>query len=63
MSPKCPYCNVELYHEDMYDEDNDDNYVYQYWNGHCLNCSRNFIWKERYKFTDFYDLEEVKELE
>lgn len=61
--PTCPYCNKELLYDDMYDEYNDDYRVYQYYNGHCPCCSRNFKWKERYVFVYAYDLEEEKELE
>lgn len=59
----CHYCNKELLYDEMNDEYNDGNHVYQYWNGHCPNCSHNFKWTERYDFIDFYDLEEEKELE
>lgn len=61
--PTCPYCHKELQYDDMNDEYNDGTHVYQYWNGHCPECSHNFKWTERYDFTDFYDLEEEKELE
>ena len=61
--PTCPYCHKELLYDDMYDEYNDGNHVYQYYSGHCPDCSRDFKWTELYKFTDFYDLEEEKELE
>ena len=63
--PTCPYCNKELWYDEINNEYNDGSHVFQYWNGHCPNpnCSRNFSWTERYDFVDFYDLEEEKELE
>lgn len=59
--PTCLYCHKELLYDDMYDEYNDCDRVYQYWNGNCPGCSRNFKWIERYDFTHFYDLKEEEE--
>ena len=59
--PTCPHCHRILWYDEMDDESSDGRVMYQYWRGHCPDCSRHYKWTERYEFTDFYDLEEEKE--
>ena len=59
--PTCPYCHKELLYGEMYDEYSDGVHVYQYYNGPCPVCSRNFKWIECYDYTGYCDLEEEEE--
>ena len=57
---KCPHDGATLAEDDCYDMTIWDNgTVVRYMNGHCSQCGKEFQWKERYKFTQYDELEEV----
>ena len=56
--PECKYCNVELEFDDTVDQYSDADIVIFYEVGHCPKCGKDYKWKDKYKFSDFEDLEE-----
>ena len=63
MPPKCPHCKVELEYEERMRDQNEGDYYYETWRGHCPKCNKTFQWDEVYNFSYCDSLEEVKELE
>ena len=63
MPPKCPYCNEELEYEERIKDQNEGDYYYETWRGHCPKCEKGFYWDEVYNFSCCDNLEEVEELE
>lgn len=63
MPPKCPYCNEELEYTELRRSQNECDYYYETWEGHCPKCQRDFYWDEVYNFAYCDNLEEIKELE
>ena len=59
--PMCPYCNVELIGDDMFDSEvYDDTFVSGIF-GECPQCKRDFRWEEVYKYSHCENLMEVEE--
>lgn len=63
MPPKCPYCNVELEYEERMDSQNYGDYYSERWTGYCPQCNKTFNWSEIYTYSNYEELEEIKELE
>ena len=58
--PMCPYCNVELIGDDVYDSEIYDNNTFiSSIFGECPQCKRDFRWEEVYKYSHCQDLVEL----
>ncbi len=56
--PICPYCNVDLDYDEMFDETFDTSVFEAHWSGVCPICNRHFRWKEIYHYSHIENLEE-----
>lgn len=50
---KCPKCGGTIEYDEIYDNENGENYVIDYCVGHCANCGTIFQWQE--EFTKIFD--------
>jgi hypothetical protein len=58
----CPDCGHELEYEHFQYESCDEDKVFFFANGHCINCEKNFDWCETFELTKIdFDNEEIDE--
>lgn len=60
-TPYCPYCGARLEAEDVIDESYEGDYCDNIVYGNCPECNKNYIWKQRYVFSECLDLKEERE--
>lgn len=59
---KCPVCgSPHINYSDCVDEYYDISTHYMFWEGKCLQCGSELVWKEEYKLTDILDMKVVEE--
>ena len=60
--PRCPKCYAELKYTDVLEDDfeNDTTIVVDI-EGFCPNCGTRYTWRERYLYSGFEKIEEIKD--
>lgn len=58
---KCSKCGGTIEYDEIYDNDNGENYIIDYCMGHCANCGADFQWQEEFTkiFNGVKNFEEV----
>ena len=58
---KCPNCKHEVRASETYDTDWCDTNYYDFVEGTCPNCGKNWQWTEVYIFDHVEEVEEIKD--
>lgn len=60
--PRCLKCGAELEYTEVLDDDfeNDTTIIVDV-AGFCPNCGTRYVWRERYQYSSFEEIEEVEE--
>ena len=56
---KCPHCHTTLCEDYGIRTEIEDDYMTRTVDGYCPECSKEYVWKENYKFNGVTDLTEV----
>lgn len=56
----CPFCNIDLEIDEIYDNTVDHKHHQEEWHGHCPECEKSFRWVRTFVYEGTSDIEEIK---